>query len=79
MSTVPLTEVRDRLSEVIETAATSGEEFVVTRNGRPTAVIISYEDYESLIETVNILSDPDTMNAIAEAETDMESGNFEEA
>ncbi len=62
-----LTEARDRLSEIVESAATSGEAFTITKHGRPMAVILSYDEYESLIETLNILSDADTMAAIAEA------------
>ena len=67
MSTSPLTEVRDNLSEIIERVATTGEEWVVTKHGRPVAVILSHDEYESLIETVNILSDDDTVDAIDRA------------
>ncbi len=66
-SAASLTEARDRLSEIVESAATSGEAFTITKHGRPMAVILSYDEYESLIETLNILSDADTMAAIAEA------------
>jgi prevent-host-death family protein len=62
-----LTETRDRLSEIVESVATSGEAFTITKHGRPMAVILSHDEYESLIETLNILSDADTMAAIAEA------------
>jgi prevent-host-death family protein len=62
-----LTETRDRLSENVESVATSGEAFTITKHGRPMAVILSHDEYESLIETLNILSDADTMAAIAEA------------
>jgi len=34
------------------------------------AVLLSHDEYESLIETLNILSDDDTMSAIAEAEAE---------
>ena len=44
---------------------------MVTRDGRPTAVIVGYEYYQSLIETLNILSDSEAMNALAEAEDDL--------
>lgn len=73
-ATLPLTEVRDRLSEIVEDVNGSGSEWTITRHGRPVAVILSAEDYESLIETLNILSDDDTMAALAEADTDVEAG-----
>ena len=70
-----LTETRDRLSEIVESVATSSEAFTITKHGRPMAVILSYDEYESLIETLNILSDADTMTAIAEAREEV----FEDA
>jgi len=66
----PLTEVRDRLSEFIDDVADTGSDLVVTRHGRPAAVLLGFDEYESLIETLNILSDADTMDALAEAELD---------
>ena len=66
-SAASLTDARDRLSEIIDSVTTSGEAFTITKHGRPTAVILSYDEYESLIETLNVLSDADTMAAIDEA------------
>jgi prevent-host-death family protein len=79
MSTSPLTEVRDNLSEIIESVASTGEEWVVTRHGRPVAVILGFDEYESLIETVNILSDDDSLRAIAEGLSDLEDGSGDES
>ncbi len=62
-----LTDARDRLSEIVDSVATSGEAFTITKHGRPMAVILSYDEYESLIETLNVYSDADTMAAIEEA------------
>lgn len=77
-STLPLTEVRDRLSEIVEDVNGNGTEWTITRHGRPVAVILSADDYEGLIETLNILSDDDTMAALAEAEADVEAGRVSE-
>lgn len=71
MNTAPLTEVRDNLREVVDTVVSTGSEFVITRHGRPVAVILGIEEYESLVETLNILSDDDTMTAISEAESEV--------
>ena len=48
---------------------------VLTRHGRPAAVIISPDDLESLEETLELLSDPTTMSAIREAESALASGD----
>lgn len=45
----------------------TGSEWVITRHGRPVAVLLAYDEYESLVETLNILTDPDTMAALEEA------------
>ena len=75
-STEPLTVVRQRLSEIVEEVVSTGSEMVVSRHGRPDAVIIGFDEYESLIETLNILSDPETMRAEAEADADIAAGEL---
>ena len=72
----PLTEARNRLSEIVEDVTSTGSEFVISRHGRPAAVVIGYEEYEALLETLDILSDDDTMSALAEAEADLAAGDL---
>ena len=72
----PLTEARNRLSEIVDEIASTGSDFVITKHGRPAAVLIGYDEYESLLETLNILSDPETMDALADAESDLAVGNL---
>ena len=72
----PLTEARNRLSEIVEDVTSTGSEFVISRHGRPAAVVIGYEEYEALLETLNILSDADTMIALAEAEAALAAGDL---
>jgi len=74
MTTAPLTEVRDRLSEIVDFVASGASAWVITKHGRPVAVILSHAEYESLIETLNVLSDADTMAALAEADEDVAAG-----
>jgi len=71
-----LSEARERLSEIVEEVAATGGEFFITKHGRPTAVLLSNDEYESLIETLNILSDNDAMSAIREAEADLAAGDL---
>lgn len=57
----------DALSVAINDVADTDAEYTITRGGQPAAVLLSHDRYEGLLETLDILSDPDTMNAIAEA------------
>jgi len=68
MSTQSLRDVRDHLSEVIDRVEHQHERVVVTRNGRPAAVIVSPEDLAQLQETINVLSDPQALADIREAD-----------
>jgi antitoxin YefM len=67
---VSLAEVKNRLSEVVERLEREHGRVVITKHGRPAAVMLSLEDLESLEETLEILSDPDLMKALAEADDD---------
>lgn len=66
--TLPLSSAKAHLSELIDRVEGQHERVVVTRNGRPAAVLISPDDLESLEETLAILSDPVLMAQIAESE-----------
>lgn len=70
MDAAPLTEARDRLSEIVDQVALSGEVFTITKHGRPMAVVLGHDEYESLIETLNVLADEETMEAIREARSE---------
>jgi prevent-host-death family protein len=71
-----VSDVRERLSEIVDEVSSTGSDIVITKHGRPAAVLLGFEDYESLIETVNILSDSAVMAALAEAENDLETGDL---
>ncbi|WP_419856123.1 type II toxin-antitoxin system Phd/YefM family antitoxin [Candidatus Poriferisodalis sp.] len=75
-STAPLTDVRSNLSEIVDEIDRTGTQCVITKHGRPVAVIVSRDEYESLVETLNILSDDDTMAAIAQGEAEFAAGEF---
>lgn len=67
MTTDSLRAVRDRFSEYVDRVENEHERVVVTRNGRPAAVLISPDDLESMEETLAVLSDPEAMRDIREA------------
>lgn len=59
--TLPISEVKARLPELVAGVMEREEEVVVTRNGRPAAVIVNVDEYQRLKETLDVLSDPDLM------------------
>ena len=67
--------MRDHLSEFVDRAEREHERVVVTRNGRPAAVLIGYEDLAALEETLEILSDPETMAGIRESRSEVDRGD----
>lgn len=74
MTVEPLRNVRDHLSEFVDRAEREHERVVVTRNGRPAAVLIGYDDLAGLEETLDILSDPEALGEIRRAEAEVERG-----
>jgi antitoxin YefM len=56
--TLPLSEVKTRLPELVTGVDEREEEVVVTKNGRPAAILINIQEYERLKETLDVLSDP---------------------
>lgn len=74
MSTQSLASVKAHFSHVIDEVAGTHERVTVTRNGSPVAVILAVEDYESLVETLEILSDAKAVAEIRQAEAQMNDG-----
>ena len=75
MSVEPLRAVRDHLSEFVDRAEREHERVVVPRNGRPAAVLIGYEDLAALEETLEILSDQETVAGIREGRSEVDRGD----
>lgn len=62
--TLPISEVKARLPELVTGVQEREEEIVVTRKGKPAAVLVNYGEYERLKETLDVLSDADLMKQI---------------
>ena len=69
MNTLPLAEVRAQLSKIVDEAMRTHERVEVTKNGRRAAVILSADDYDSLMETLDILGDAEAMADIRASES----------
>jgi antitoxin YefM len=62
--TVPFTEAKAHLSELVDKVVGEHERFILTRNGRPAAVLLNPDELESLEETVEILQDPKLLESL---------------
>jgi antitoxin YefM len=76
MTTLPLSGVKSRLSEIADKVDRTHERVHMTRNGREYVVLISAADLESLEATIELLRDPDAVTRLQEAEADVASGQF---
>lgn len=74
MPTDSLRNVKDRFSEFVDRVEREHERIVVTRNGRPAAVLISPDDLDSLEETLDVLGDSDAVRALIDAEAAVAAG-----
>jgi len=74
--TLSLAEIKAHLSEIVDRVEHQHERIVLTRNGRPAAVLLSPEDLEALEDTLELLSDSKAMRAIRRAETHIDAGKL---
>jgi antitoxin YefM len=73
--TLPLSEVKAKLSEVVSEIVTTQERVTITRNGLPVAVVLSTDDLEAIEETLAILSDPAAMHDIEQGRAAIAGGD----
>jgi prevent-host-death family protein len=64
METLSLSEAKINLSRLVDKVNTTDEEIVITKNGRPAAVLVSPDEFEGWKETLLIRSDPDFLKEI---------------
>lgn len=74
METVPFTDAKAHLSELVDRVDREHERITVTKNGKPAAVIINPDDLEALEETVEILRDPELMKSIRKSRREAAAG-----
>ncbi|MDA8043989.1 MAG: type II toxin-antitoxin system Phd/YefM family antitoxin [Actinomycetota bacterium] len=72
--TLPLAEIKAHLSEIVDRVEREHERVVLTRNGRPAAVILSPGDLEALEDTLELLSDPQALAEIRAGRDDVAAG-----
>lgn len=65
--TIPFSEVKAHLSELADRVETQRDRILVTRNGRPSFVLMSPDELESIEETLDILSDSELVESLRES------------
>lgn len=76
MKTLPLSEVKMKLSALVDQIETTDEEVVITRNGRPAAIMVSPDEYESWKETVAVKSQPGLIDEIRDGLLQLKAGKM---
>ena len=76
-TTIPITEARKRIFEIAEEVQKPGLYYIFTEKGKPKAVMMSAEEFESWQETIDVLWEfPDLSKDTREAEKDYKKGNY---
>lgn len=72
-----LADVKNRFSEVVDQLEREHGRVIVTKHGRPAAVMLNVDDLESLEETLEILSNPTLLAAVRSGREDVAAGRSE--
>ncbi len=75
MTTMNLSEAKDRLSELVKNTAETTRQVIITVNGRKQAVLISLEEYESMMETIEILRNQELVKKIESSMEEIRKGS----
>jgi len=73
--TMPLAEVKNRLSEVVEDVERTHRRVTLTKHGRQAVVLIAVQDLEALEATLDVATDHRALEAIREARTEVSAGD----
>jgi len=73
---LPITKARNELPQIVSQAKRGLNKYIVTVNGLPEAVIMSHDEYESLVETLDILSQPQALKNIKQSEREIKLGKY---
>lgn len=74
MKDLPITEARDELTSLPDKLHQSHETITVTRRGKPVLAILPWEEYEALVETLDIMADADLMASLRQGIKEVQQG-----
>ncbi len=73
---LPLTDVKQRLPELLKKVQLYQERITITKSGVPAALLLGLQEFESLCETIEILSDPKIMRSLRRSRAQARKGKF---
>ena len=73
---LPATEARKNFFKIIGKIDKPNQAYTITLDGKPKAVILSFDEYDSWLETLEILNDPKLMDEIQQAKQDFAKGEY---
>lgn len=76
MTTVPPSDAKNRLSELVDSVDRTHDRVLITRNGRETAMLVSVQDFESLEATLERLMDPGAQERLRQARGEVAAGDI---
>jgi len=74
VNTISVRELRPKLAGVLKSIHDRFDRYIITKRGRPEAVIMNIDDYESILETMEIQSDKSLMRKIKKADKELKQG-----
>jgi len=74
VNTITLKELRPELPEVIKNIDTKLDRYIITKRGKPVVMMMNIDDYESILETIEILSDKQAVQRIKQAKEEIAKG-----
>lgn len=75
METIPITEAKARIAELADRVAREHDHFTITRNGRADVMLISVAEYESMQETLDLLSDEEALADLRQSRAEFSDGD----
>lgn len=75
-TTLSATDVRNNFFDILDKVGQTNLPYTITREGKPVAVIMNAEEYESWMETLDIMSNPELVKGIEEGKKDLREGRY---
>jgi antitoxin YefM len=74
MQILPISKLKDKLNEFVDAVSLTRDQVLITKNGSPAAMLVGFDEWESLQETLYWLSQPGIRDTVAEADADIAAG-----
>ena len=74
--TIPLKEARAKFSKLVDRVDQLSDRYIVTKNGTPKAVVMSAEEFEGWVETLEFMSNPKAVKALEQGLKEAQAGKF---